>query len=316
MRRTKNLRRASVELLEGRQLMAGDVIAALEGNLLVIEGDNLDNQITVSQLASGDVVVSGQTGTLINGLPSIRYIRPALNSVEIRMEGGNDVVNLRSVQIANDLMVDLGAGNDRLTSPAAAPIRVGANAMVYGAEGNDTVQLNGSAVAEDLFIDGGLGAMTAQLNNVTVDKVMSIIGDEANDLVSVINSRIGLMANIETKGGSDRVTMVDFSALGLQINTDANGSIGADQVTFNRVQTVEDLNVATGSGNDIVAMTDVTSGKSIAIILDEGNDALSVTRVSAAIDAILDGGAGVDTLTNRGIFAGITREIKEFEILR
>ncbi len=316
MRRSKNFRRACVESLEGRQLMAGDVIAALEGNLLVIEGDNLDNQITVSQLASGDVVVSGQTGTLINGLPSVRYVRPALNSVEIRMEGGNDVVNLRSVQIANDLMVDLGAGNDRVTSPAAAPIRVSANAMVYGAEGNDTVQLNGSTVAEDLFIDGGLGALTAQLNNVTVDKVMSIIGDEANDLVSVVNSRIGLVANIETKGGSDRVTMVDFSALGLQINTDANGSIGADQVTLTRVQTVEDLNVATGSGNDVVAMTDVTSGKSIAVILDEGNDSLTATRVSAAVDAILDGGAGVDTLTNRGVFAGITREIKDFEILR
>ena len=37
-----------VETLEGRRLMAGDVAVALEGSLLRVEGDNLDNQVTIA----------------------------------------------------------------------------------------------------------------------------------------------------------------------------------------------------------------------------------------------------------------------------
>ncbi len=63
-------------------------------------------------------------------------------------------------------------------------------------------------------------------------------------------------------------------------------------------------------------MTDVTSGKSIIVSLDEGNDRLVATRVSAAADAVFEGGAGFDTLENFGISAGIKREFKEFESIR
>jgi hypothetical protein len=38
--------------------------------------------------------------------------------------------------------------------------------------------------------------------------------------------------------------------------------------------------------------------------------------VRAAEDAVFEGGAGVDTLEDFGISAGIKREFKEFEVLR
>jgi hypothetical protein len=86
-----------------------------------------------------------------------------------------------------------------------------------------------------------------------------------------------------------------------------------DQVTLNRVTKVEDLGIFTGAGNDVVRLTDVTSGKSIVTSLDQGNDRLIATRVRAAVDAIFEGGAGLDTLENFGIFAGVTRDLLEFE---
>jgi hypothetical protein len=187
---------------------------------------------------------------------------------------------------------------------------------VLGSEGNDIVQLSGIGVGEDLSIDGGVGSLNASIHNATVDKVMSIIGDDAADIVSVIGSRIGLDLVLETKGGSDRVTLTDVAAFQMSINTDANGATGLDQVTLNRVSTVEDLGIFTGAGNDVVRLTDVTSGKSIIVSLDEGNDRLIATRVRAAEDAVFEGGAGVDTLENFGISAGIKREFKEFEVLR
>lgn len=308
--------RPNLESLEARKLMAGDVVAALEGSFLRVEGDNFGNQVAISQTALGDVVIAGQNGTTINGLPSVRFVRPQINALELRMEGGNDVVTLRGLNVANDLFVDLGAGDDRLTTPAASPVTVGANASVLGSEGNDVVQLNSMTVREDLYVDGGLGTLNATFNNLQVDKALSVLGDDAIDVINISNSRAGLGVTIETKGGSDRVSLTDISAFAMSINTDANGAIGADQVNLTRVTTQEDLGIFTGAGNDVVRLTDVSSGKSIIASLDEGNDRLIATRVSAAEDALFEGGAGVDILENFGISAGIKREFKEFETVR
>lgn len=315
-KRCSGLRKIGVESLELRRLMAGDVVAALEGSLLTVEGDNLDNQIAITRTAVGDIVVAGQNGTLVNGLPSVRFPRVQLNSVDVRMGDGNDAVVMRSLQVGNDVHVELGAGNDRLTAPATAASTIQGNLFVYGNEGNDVVQLAALNVREDLFLDGGLGSLHATINASTIDKVMSIIGDAADDVVSVTGSRVGLDTMIETKGGSDRVSLTDLSTYLISINTDSNGAIGLDQVVLNRVTTVEDLGIFTGAGNDTVRLTDVTSGKSIITSLDEGNDRLIASRVQAAQDAVFEGGAGFDTLENYGISAGIKREFKEFELTR
>lgn len=305
-----------VESLESRKLMAGDVAVALEGSFLRIEGDALSNQIAIVQNAAGDVIVSGQTGTRINGLPAVRFVRPQLESLSIEMADGNDTVSIQGVRTTNDFFADLGAGDDRLTSALANPVSIGANMFMQGGLGTDTVSLAGTAIAGDANIDGGLGVMNATLNGARVDGFMTMLGDDANDVITLNNSTAGLGVSIETKGGSDRVSITGLNAFGLHVNTDSNGAIGVDQVTMNRVTTREDIGVFTGAGNDIVRMTDVQSGKAITVSLDEGNDRLIATRVRGATDVVLEGGAGVDTLENFGIQGGIKREIKEFELLR
>jgi hypothetical protein len=312
---SKGSYRPRVEFLESRQLMAGDVFAAVEGNFLRVQGDQLDNQIAIAETVGGDVVVSGQNGTLINGRPSIRFARPVLNALDVRMDGGNDSVTLRGVRLSNDMFVDLGAGNDRLIAPLSNPIVVGANASIYGSEGNDTIQLVGSVIREDLVIDGGIGLLNANLSSMAIQKSLAISGDEANDVISVSSSNIGLGVTIETKGGSDRVNINNLLAFSLMVNTDSNAAIGADQVTLNQVQLAEDLGIFTGAGNDLVRMTDVSSGK-VSVSLDEGNDRLIATKVTAATDAVFEGGAGFDILEDYGISSGIWREYKEFESIR
>ena len=304
--------RLGFESLERRALMAGDVFVAIEGELLRVEGDNLANQVTLAQSSTGDLVVSGQNGTTINGLPSVRFARPVINAAEIRMEGGDDAVVLRGLRVANDLFVDLGAGNDRLTSPATAPISVGANALIYGEAGNDTVLLNRAKVFEDLYIDGGIGALTATITNSSIDKSMTIVGDEANDSISVVGSTVGLNLSIETKGGSDTVRISQLQAFSLLINTDSNGAVGRDVVNISNASVVEDIGIFTGAGDDVVRMTGTTSNK-VTVSLDQGNDRLEATNVVAATDIIFEGGAGIDTLLETDVFASIFRDYKEFE---
>ncbi len=315
MRSQNRNRLARVESLENRQLLAGDVLASLEGSLLKIEGDVLDNQIAINQAANGNVTVVGLTGTLVNGRNSVTFRNPQLNAMEVRMGGGSDTVTMRGVQLTNDLYVDLGAGNDRFNAPLSFPVNIGANATFEGGLGNDVIQLAGMSVGDSLAISGGTGVLTAQLSDLTVDQVLVVIGDDMDDLVNISRAIVGDSVSIETKVGADRVNLTDPQAYDLNVNMDAN-AVGADRLTMTRVTTQGDINVSTGAGDDVVRMVDVTSAKSIKVSTDAGNDFVSGTRVSAVLDAVFEGGAGIDIFEDRGSFGGVKREIKEVETFR
>jgi hypothetical protein len=291
--------------------MANNVQALVEGSLLVIAGDNLGNQIVVARNAAGDVVVTGQNGTKINGVASARFPRLALNAAEMQLGGGNDVVTLRGLQIANDLYVNLGDGADRLTIPAAASVTVGNNLAIEGAGGNDTIRTEGVIVGQDLYIDGGIGVLNATVSGAMVGFNVSLIGDDANDIMTVTALAAGGDVFVEAKGGSDRVSLTTVDALLIGISTDA----GADRVTLIEVSTMEDLGIFTGSGNDIVQMMDVASAKNLTVSLDSENDKLTGMNVSAGLDAVFEGGAGTDTFEDFGITGGTKKDVKEFEIL-
>jgi hypothetical protein len=300
--------------LSGRA-QANNVEARVEGSLLVIAGDNAANQIVVGRNAAGDVVVTGQNGTKINGVTSARFPRLQLNAAEMQLGGGNDVVTLRGLQIANDLYVNLGNGADRLTVPAAASITVGDNVAIEGAAGNDIIRMDGIVAGQDLYIDGGIGTLNATITGAFVGYNVTLIGDDANDAMTVTSLSAGGDVSVETKGGSDRVSLTTVEALLIGISTDANGFSGADRVTLIEVSTGEDIGIFTGPGIDVVQMMDVESAKNLTVSLDSENDKLTGMNVSAAFDAVFEGGAGTDTFEDFGITGGTKLEVKEFEIL-
>jgi hypothetical protein len=230
------------------------------------------------------------------------------------MGGGNDVVTLTGLQMANDLYVDLGAGADRLTTPAAGQVVVGGNVAIEGGAGNDIVRTEGMIVGLDYFLNGGLGVLNATAINLVVGFNVSIIGDEANDLVTLSRVAAGGDVLIESKGGSDSVTLTTVSALLLGVNTDANAIAGADRVSLDGVTTVEDIGIFTGPGNDIVQMLNVQSGKNMTVSVDIGNDRVSGAAVEVVLDAVFEGGAGTDTFEDFGITGGVKKDVKEFEV--
>jgi hypothetical protein len=97
----RSSKRFSMESLEARQMMAGDVAAfVMDGNLFITETTGqtgLDNGVRVSQLAGGMIRVEGVQANNADGTTSL--------------------VNGQAFQdfmIPGDLVVKLGAGNDRL----------------------------------------------------------------------------------------------------------------------------------------------------------------------------------------------------------
>jgi hypothetical protein len=83
--------RLVVETLESRCTPAGHVAAVLSGSTLVITGDAKDNGIEVEDFPGG-VLVSGLSGTLINGAASQTF--SGVSSLVIQMNQGNDEVYL------------------------------------------------------------------------------------------------------------------------------------------------------------------------------------------------------------------------------
>ncbi|MCU0708469.1 MAG: hypothetical protein MUF23_09270 [Pirellula sp.] len=301
---------AALVLVSGSTVFANNVQVSLEGSLLKVFGDNVANGVLIEQTSAG-VRVTGRAGTRINGRPSVLFAGIALNAMEIRMEGGNDAVTLSGLQIANDLYVNLGSGNDRLDT--RNPNEIIANFAIEGAEGNDTVILSSGSVGEDLYIDGGIGALTANVANMDLGKGLTIIGDAAADSVTVSNTMAAEFISIETKEGNDVVSVSRGMSFVLFVNSDA----GADRVTVREWMTLEDAGVFTGVGNDQVTLATLSIGKSLTVSVDEGGDTVLGTRVTVEEDAVFEGGAGVDTITDRGITGGIKKDIKEFErILR
>lgn len=257
-------------------LASGNVQVALEGSLLTVFGDNLDNSIEFKEVLNPstqlpDITVTGLAGTLVNGLPSVTFPGAVLNATEIRMENGNDNVVVLDVNLGNDLYVSLGEGNDLLAMDGSV---VGNNLAVEGGLGDDSISILGQSlpavadVGQELYIDGGLGRLNASLTGMNVGTNLTVIGDESNDSLTINDCTAGDMLSVETKGGADSVTITSSGAFLASVNTDA------------------------------------------------GRDSLSGTNVSAGEDAIFEGGAGVDTLTNRGIRGGKIVEFKEFEIRR
>lgn len=198
---------------------ANNVRATREGSLIKVRGDNANNHVVVVQTIAGDVYVWGTHGTLVNGVAFAGFPRMGLNALDIRMEGGNDRVTLSNLRIANDLFVNLGAGNDQLLTSLKAT-RVGANAAVEGSSGNDVTNLTGMIVGEDLNIDGGSGVLSASLVNLEIGKSLTVIGDRANDAILVSMSTVGEKTSIETKPGDDRITVQEHSGFSLSIATD------------------------------------------------------------------------------------------------
>ena len=118
-------RKLSMQGLEQRQLMAGDVAAHVENGTLFIEGDNRSNTIEVRDVGGGDLfyirgintTITDQDGRTINGIFDVdgNSAHGAFNNVVFRMNNGHDRVTFVDANNANftgGFSVDMGSGRD------------------------------------------------------------------------------------------------------------------------------------------------------------------------------------------------------------
>lgn len=120
----------------------GDVQVRVEDGDLIIQGDNRDNNIIVTES-----LIGGRAGTTINGERRIFVPEGMTGDIVINMEGGDDFVRVElpgtNFHVLHDLEINMGRGNDILE---LLQVKVPEETRIDMGSGHDII-----------FIDGVMG---------------------------------------------------------------------------------------------------------------------------------------------------------------
>jgi hypothetical protein len=316
--------RFSMERLEDRQLMAGDVTAMLVGDTLMLTeaGGHAGaaQEVIVSQTANGMLRIEGVSQaktrggvapphvreTLINGQKFVEFAIP--KNLEINLGDGSDRVNLRNLSFVNlkinttDPNAAGASDGDRVTlfnvSAAEVDVRTGV--------GDDVVTIQSAVFgdgqafdASDVRIDAGAPGASGASDRDTVTMLSSTVaggtfittGADA-DVVTIRDSIFGLVESdalkMETGAGADAI---DLGTLNPQRII---GVLSRGNLEINAGATAE-------ADADSVSMFRVMDELgAITVRLGGGDDRINMTGVSTVgvnKDITLFGGGGADTMT-------------------
>jgi cyclophilin family peptidyl-prolyl cis-trans isomerase len=245
-----------IEHLETRALLAGNVVASLNGSHLTVTGDAADNAIDITIL-NGQIQLRGLSSTTINGATTPFVIAAGTDTLSgnvlIQMAGGNDSVSFtRGINFNGVVDVHGQAGND---SFAANGVNFKSHAYFWGYEGNDTFSVQ----------------------STTVDGSLVIHGNQDNDLITLKTVTLNGSTEIKGQDGDDGVSLNDVTSnSGLAIKT----GFGDDDVTINNSRINSSLLIKTKQGSDAVMLDDNTFGGRAHINLGRDNDGLMVRNTN------------------------------------
>src|SRR5262245_20011083 len=229
------------------------------GKMLTVFGASLNNTVTISRNAAGNILVHRGAVAVQGGPPTVANT----SLIQVFGQGGNDNI---TVDESNGAMpaVQLfgGAGNDVLTGGSGAD-------MLFGQNGNDVLLGKGG----NDFLFGGAG-----------DDVLT--GGDSDDRVF-------------GEGGNDRMIWnpgddTDLFEGGAGTDTaEVNGGNGAETFTL----TANGTRVRFDRLDPAPFSLDIGTTESLVLNMNGGDDKFSATgNLAALIGVTVDGGTGNDTI--------------------
>ncbi len=246
----------SIQLLEARTLLTGNVVASLSGPNVFVTGDAADNQLEVA-VVNNQVVLRGLTNTSINGSTALFVIAANTDTAP-----GN-------------ITIQTGAGNDSVVFNRN--VKVAGNAFVDGGAGNDSLSVAGATFQQSLSMYGRAGTDTISVQNATIEGILRLKGNGGNDLISVTNSTSNGGTNIVGGGGADGVSLNNLTANAwLKIST----GTGDDDISILNSDINGFLRVKTRQGADVLQMDANTVNGNVAINMGRNNDAVRLVNTN------------------------------------
>ena len=322
-----------MEHLEDRRMMAGDVKAFTQDNILFIQ--EADGSIAgpqnfdIVQVSKDSVRVVGAPGTRINGNESQLFtFNPTVSKfIDVKLGGGRDVV--RATGIAN---LSFGGIKIDTSDPASSPndedVVVAKNWLatldVTTGSGRDVVQVLNSSLGGDLNIRAGIDSPgilqdrdEVLVQGTRIGRNLSVTTGASDDLVTLksvdapngnqgagghisVNTGEGadtikLGSNLLGTGPADLTPVTAAGTIHIIAGTDAQND--ADIVQMQDVFADYHMVVELGAGNDVFDMAHATARGFISLAGQKGNDTMRLTEIES-FDSVFAGmGEGSDTLT-------------------
>jgi hypothetical protein len=286
--------RLSLDRLESRELMAGDITAFVGSNTLylgeVVAQSGQPNAVQITQLANGAIRVAGQVnsgGTLthVKGAAYQDFFLPN-GSVVVSFGAGNDRVRVTNAKF-NIVNIDLSYPNTNdvdtidingLTTTGAVQLRSGGgvdnvfvqNAKIGDGTGFEDLNINSGAGADFVRVGSLTNGFVEVRGNLILNTFTSLAETDA-DIVDVYQTTVYKSVFLDTGAGNDRLDVVSVVA-------------GDDIVTV------------LGDGNDKATMREVRAVDQFFVAMGTGNDTLDMTYLRANYLSV-DGGPGFDSLS-------------------
>ena len=235
------------------------VIGSFSNGTLSLFGDNLDNSMTISRNAAGQILANGGAVSITGGTPTVANT----SLIQVFGQGGNDTITLNEASGAlPKANLFGGTGNDTLTGGSSGD-------LLFGQGDNDT--LFGKGGADFLF--GGVGNDT-------------LTGGDGDDQVfgEAGNDRMIWNPGDDTdlfEGGADTDT------------AEVNGGNGAETFTA----TANGARVRFDRLDPAPFSLDIGTTENLVVNMNGGDDKFSATgNLASLISITVDGGAGNDTI--------------------
>ena len=320
--------KALAEPLEERLMMSAGVTARIQGNTLVVRGDQGDNSVRIF-VDAGQVHVIGFNGTVVNeasgkgkGKGKGKAQPTAFDGVEnlrIQMRDGNDRVQIGQLSVTGRALIDLGRGDDDLTvtdSTFAGRTKIAAKG------GNDRISMGSYllgpqdlargqvAFPADLVVHGQQGTDEITCHDVTVaGRTVVHAGTAESGQEGIALGRFGASFEAERlivighspttliMGSMDRrcrPTVVDSVSIRLS-------SEGRDWVLFRHVEIGGRLHVQTGEGPDVIWVAEGSTIRGpVNIEAGDGRDTVRLENSTFDERVVVDLGGDNDFLKATG----------------
>lgn len=314
-RKNRRARAPSIERLEQRAFLAGNVTASVTNGDLMLRGDDRGNSFALYSTGPSSVRVMhwgmGDT-TTINGVGFVDF-NGVTRDIRIDLRGGDDVARVGlafpGLTVGRDVRVQGGEGRDMIFLNTA---RVAGNVNIDGGNGNDDVGLSQSEVGGGLTLTGGAGTEFYTLNDTRIGRAaninlgaeadtfnfdstefvasLTVDGGEGNNHFLTTRSNIRGALSLRCRGGLDTWDFQEF-VVGSNVTVDLGA--GDDRVASHDASTFRgNVNLMMGGGNDTVQLLRIEAGGNVALNLGGGDDTVVMSQGNLAKSLNIQAGEG------------------------
>ncbi len=333
-------RKLRFESLENRQMMAGDVTAAVAGGVLTITGDTAANDISLLPTGIANTfLVRGNNGTTVNMAAGFLAVG-VTSDVTIDLDDGDDILSVNNVVLpANLNIVDSFAGTNTVNLGVGGSILVKGNisyvdtsgavnaitANVVQSTGSQYYQFAGDASFLKITRGSSVGATTIDMQdsgNVQIDisdfYSQGVLGISSFGGPSNINGiRIGTGGNMSIQTENANIDLNTIHVRGTLFINDSDASSVSIQASVIDGSTVISMSGTADStvtfANNVAKTVSISTfnGDDIIIVsasdidrlfvyAGSGNDNVVVQSTILHRYSQIDAGSGFDSVSNGG----------------